>query len=96
MHLIIVPSTLIETSIVCLEEALALTDTFPVLAFVFVSRKIKSVTQAISWALVEHSLIAKIIFEKHGAYTVHLSHWINLSIVYVAIIETFYTINPLN
>ena len=96
MHLVIAPAALIYLPVVSLEYTLAFPDAFPMFALVLVPGEIESEAKSISGALVEHALIAESIFEKHITYAVHLALCINLTEVYIAIIDTLDSLNPLN
>jgi hypothetical protein len=75
---------------------LTLSDALSVLAFIFVSCKIEGKTKALSRAFIKHSLIAESVLEEHVSDAVHLTLCINLSIIDIAVIDAFDSINPLD
>ena len=96
MHLVIAPAAFIQLAIVCLEYSLALSDPLPMLSLVLVPCQIKGKAEAVTRALIEHSLVAEPVLEKHVADAVHLTLRVNLAIIDIAVIDTLGSIDSLN
>ena len=96
MHLVITPTTFIDLAINGLEYSLSLSNTFSVFSFILVASQVKGKSQPFPTAFFKHALVAEPIFEEHIADPMHLPLSIDLTIVNITIVNTFYSVYSLN